>query len=58
MLWFWETETQWLKEQVCGSQYKWESLISGNTILLLNGDGWETATDTSDCQNTRFMIEG
>lgn len=30
MLWFWETETQWWKEQVCGRQYKWESLISGN----------------------------
>lgn len=30
MLWFWETETQWWKEQVCGCQYKWESLISGH----------------------------
>lgn len=30
MLWFRETETQWWKEQVCGHQYKWESLISGN----------------------------
>ena len=30
MLWFWETETQWWKGQVCGRQYKWESLISGN----------------------------
>lgn len=28
MLWFRETETQWWKEQVCGHQYKWESLIS------------------------------
>lgn len=30
MLWFRETETQWWKEQVCGRQYKWESLISGH----------------------------
>lgn len=32
MLWFWETETQWLKEQVGGSQYKWQTLISSNTV--------------------------
>lgn len=29
MLWFRETETV-VKEQVCGRQYKWESLISGH----------------------------
>lgn len=37
MLWFWETETQWWKEQVCGHQYKWESLISGHPIACERG---------------------
>lgn len=31
MLWLWETETRWWKEQVCGRQYKSESLISGHS---------------------------
>lgn len=60
MLWFWETETQWWKEQVCGRQHKWVTDFRQRCCLwtLIAGEHLWTEVTVKTQSSQRRVLGG